>query len=108
MKTFKTAQEENDYIQSQVQKSLDRVSAMFEEEETNERYQGWTNWDTWNVHLWITNEALTYRFARSCKDPEGLMWLILGDDYLQEMPLYHDTKFYRVNWQEIHDSINKK
>jgi hypothetical protein len=28
---------------------------------TSNTYNGWTNWATWNVNLWIDNEEGTYR-----------------------------------------------
>lgn len=30
-------------------------------------YNGWTNWDTWNANLWITNGELSYMLAKECK-----------------------------------------
>ncbi len=27
-------------------------------------YNGWTNWETWNVALWIGNEEVIYRSVR--------------------------------------------
>jgi len=29
-----------------------------------DRYNGWTNWETWNVALWIGNDEYLYREAR--------------------------------------------
>lgn len=31
-----------------------------------DRYNGWTNWETWNVALWIGNDEFLYREARRC------------------------------------------
>lgn len=28
---------------------------------TNERCNGWTNWATWNVNLWMENDELSYK-----------------------------------------------
>ena len=30
-------------------------------------YNGWTNYETWNVALWMDNDYPSYQFARSCK-----------------------------------------
>lgn len=34
-----------------------------------EKYQGWSNYETWNVNLWLNNDEATYREIRAlCLD----------------------------------------
>ena len=33
---------------------------------TDQTYNGWANWETWNVALWIENDEGFYKEARKC------------------------------------------
>ena len=33
-----------------------------------EKYNGWTDWTTWNCALWINNEESIYNIAKECND----------------------------------------
>ncbi len=33
---------------------------------TNLEYNGWTNYETWNVALWIQNDQFLYNTAKAC------------------------------------------
>jgi len=36
--------------------------------DTPEKYNGWNDWTTWNVALWIRNDQTYYGIAKECKD----------------------------------------
>ena len=36
--------------------------------DTPEKYNGWNDWTTWNVALWINNDEGFYNIAKDCKD----------------------------------------
>ena len=33
-----------------------------------EKFNGWSDWTTWNVALWINNEESIYNIAKDCND----------------------------------------
>lgn len=93
-------------------------------------YNGWTNYETWNVKLWLDNEQGTYELQKemvrqSRQTPKVDVWtkeettrFTLADllkDFVEENnPLANDASMYsdlmsaalsEVNWQEIADSI---
>ena len=36
--------------------------------DTPEKYNGWNDWTTWNVALWINNDQTFYSIAKECKN----------------------------------------
>ena len=36
--------------------------------DTPGKYNGWNDWTTWNVALWIRNDQTYYNIATECKD----------------------------------------
>ena len=36
--------------------------------DTPEKYNGWNDWTTWNVALWIRNDQTYYNIATECRD----------------------------------------
>ena len=36
--------------------------------DTPQKYNGWNDWTTWNVALWIRNDQTYYSIAKDCKD----------------------------------------
>jgi len=71
--------------------------------DTNTTFNGWANYETWNVSLWIQNEFYLYQLAQGCRSyeqfqalmtdseqfitPDGVSWThpTLDTDELDEM-----------------------
>ena len=49
---------------------------------TNKEYNGWANYESWNVNLWIANDPGLYELARGCSDYDtfvGMLRVMLGE-----------------------------
>ena len=42
--------------------------------DTPEKYNGWTDYTTWNCALWINNEQSIYNVAAECEDYVEFLW----------------------------------
>lgn len=75
-------------------------------------YNGWTNWETWNVVLWVDNDEGLYNARRDASNghytaerAEAFVRDILPDG----TPDMDDTDggYAVVDWQEIADAWNE-
>ena len=97
----------------------------------NDKYNGWTNYETWNVKLWIDNDEGSYNYYQEVA--RNALHMATATDYLTESesaaidlaeviksdfsegnPLAEDASPYSdllgaalssVNWDEIAKSI---
>lgn len=70
-------------------------------ETLREEYNGWSNWETWNVALWIQNDESAYRATKRAYSPENLEQIVM-DIYPDGTPDMDSAKeMYDVDWEEL-------
>jgi len=76
-------------------------------------YNGWTNYETWCVNLWLTNDQETYSHASSLPSASAIKELV-RDWKHETIPcagIFADlleSALQSVNWYEIYDNLHKE
>jgi hypothetical protein len=77
----------------------------FQTDLTDTAYNGWTNYETWNVALWINNEEGLYELARECGDYQtfvNYLYEYYGSTETGDSVKWNDPK---VNVIEINSDV---
>ena len=77
-----------------------------------EKYNGWTNYETWNVNLWFNNDEGLYTAKKEAR--VGYWTPAQVEGFCREMmpngtPDFDSVNDYKaVDWQEIAEAWNEE
>ena len=77
----------------------------FQTDLTDTTYNGWTNYETWNVALWINNTENLYHLAMECGDYQtfvNYLYEVYGSTETGDSVKWNDPK---VNVIEINSDV---
>ena len=73
--------------------------------DTPKKYNGWTDWTTWNCALWINNEQSIYNIAAVCDTYTYFLW------EMQAMCGFYSTPdgadYGEANYEEMNELIKE-
>lgn len=77
-----------------------------------DNYNGWSNWETWNINLWVMNDEGLYASWKSFLMEDEKEWTdYLAEFFVEEVVITtedgvrHDNP--RIDWQELADNWNE-
>ena len=85
-----------------------------------QKYQGWSNWVTWNVALWVGNEYQVYKSAEAYKRKHGKFTAAAAKEFVKEfwprgtpdmLSSHHRGQhggYAAVDWKEIAESLTEE
>ncbi len=102
-----------------VKRELERREDAANAARYKEKYQGWTNWATWNVALWLGNTENVYRDYRDRLAHHGPFTAKTAEAFVRstwphgtpDMRSPHHRKWGKladVDWQSIADDMNEE
>jgi len=73
---------------------------------TDNKYNGWKNYETWNASLWTGNEEPMYRLAKMCRDYGEFVCMmnIAGNTKTGDGVRWDDEA---IDWFEMNEMINE-
>ena len=72
-----------------------------------ETYNGWSNYETWNVALWIQNDFGLYSIGSACDDYSEFLTYVVDGVISNKTPdgVYYSSVF--LNYSELDEMIQE-
>jgi hypothetical protein len=80
------------------------MTITFQPKLQSETYNGWSNYKTWNVSLWIQNDEFLYHLAQECDSWEQLQDVLVNDLWIKRTPdnvFYNDSELNAIELNEM-------
>ena len=79
------------------------MTASYQTQFTDTDYNGWTNYETWNVGLWLGNDEGLYDVARRALDFDHLIEMLnsYGSEFTGDGVRWDDPSVNRVEIEEM-------
>ena len=81
------------------------MTTTFQANLTDTEYNGWTNYETWNVSLWIQNDYGFYSIAQQCDDyqdfVDALEAVSFNSKSTPDGVKWNDAKLNRIELNEV-------
>jgi hypothetical protein len=81
------------------------MTATFQSNALDISYNGWENYETWNVSLWINNDEGLYLLAAECGDYETLVDVLYNEYGVNETKDGVAFKDPKVNVVQINSDV---
>ena len=82
------------------------MTSTFQTDLTDTTYNGWTNYETWNVALWLGNDEYLYKCARKCDSyNEFVDYMGFNDGATPDGVSYTDSKLDITELNEMLEEL---
>lgn len=82
------------------------MTASYQTQITDTTYNGWTNYETWNVALWIGNDEGLYNLARRCYSYQDFLNRFTDEnDETPDGVMFNDVNVNHVEMDEMFEEM---